>query len=306
MDTSPSRRLETGFEFPAVTDLGGLVNKTFELYFDHFGWALVLTLTFFLPALLVKNICYSFTPPSSPLMKLGLDASLMGLVSLFAAPTLNHILVRRLGEGAVPPLQESFRWGWFCFPRNVGYHFVTGIMFIVGLILLVVPGILVLLWYGLLTAVVSVEGPEQTDPMARSKALVQGHMGTLFGAGLVLFIFNTLVCAVAGFGVGVLFGISQAFLGRTAPFADPSHWLLHTVVELVSVLLNMNLGVMALCGYLGWSKDGTPLATQEAAAPPVAPPSRVSPVPAPAAPKIPRKTRAPAKRKASKTPRKRK
>lgn len=58
--------------------------------------------------------------------------------------------------------------------------------------------------------------------------------------------------AVIGMGVAVL----NVVLGHKGPFVATDHWVMSSLIEILSIMLNMNMGVLALCGYLSWSKEG--------------------------------------------------
>ncbi len=260
-----SRRLDTDFAFRPILGVGDLISRTYQVYFEHFQWVLYLALFFFSPILIAKNLWYSFSPPESKLIKLWIDSSVLSLPTFFTAPTLVFILVKSLGEGKAPPFGEALRWGFNCFPRNFGYHFVTGLFTILGLVFLVVPGILVLLWYSLLTVVITVEGPEQADPMGRSKALVQKHMGLLFGAGILVTLIGLLCSTVSGGVIGFVNGLAIYAMGERGPFVATEHWAMASLIELMAVMFNMAMGVLALCCYLGWTRESNEVPVEKEA-----------------------------------------
>ncbi len=249
---SSSDQLDTRIQLPAIKGVGDLISQTFKLFFSHLRWVLFLSL-FYIPFLLAKNTWFLFNPPSSKLLKAGIDSFSIGLVVLFTAPALVYILVRSLQEGKAPKAMESLQWGWNCFSRNFFNHFKSGFLIIGGLILLIVPGIIALLWYSFLSVVVSVEGAEQTDPMARSKNLAKEHMGTLLAGGSLIMIFNLFVSVVGGAFIGIVMGVLKALNHDSTPFVMTDHLWISTFIEWISVILSMNLGIMALCGYLSWS-----------------------------------------------------
>jgi hypothetical protein len=245
----------------------------------------MLALCVYSPFILAKNIYFSFAPPSSKLIKIWIDSAILGLPVIFAGPSMVYVLVRNLGEKTNPSLGEALGWGAHCFPRNFGYHFLTSLLAMVGLVCLVVPGVLVLLWYSLLTVVIAVEGPEQDNPMERSKNLVKEHMGLVFGAWLSLTLINLLAVGTVGLVLGLANGILQVILGNHGPYVPTDHWVMLTVIDLVSVMFNMNIGIMALCAYLTWSREGS-REDREGAESPVTPaPMNVSRYEPAAAPK---------------------
>lgn len=255
MDSSSANRLDTSFKFPVLDDVGSLYSQTFKLYFGNFQWVLALSFFFVAPLLVVKNYVYTFAAPEQKLVEFWIDSSIMGLGFLCTAPSMAYILVRRLKDGAAPSFGSAVLWGLNCFPRNFGYHFVTGFMTILGLVLLVVPGVLVALWYALLSSVIAVEGPTQADPMGRSKTLVGPHLGTLFATGILVYLSNLVGAVIFGFAIGLMVGVYGLATGQQGLFSGHSHWIIHSLNEIMAVTLNINLGVLALSAYLSWSRE---------------------------------------------------
>lgn len=75
-----------------------------------------------------------------------------------------------------------------------------------GLVLLVVPGIIFMLWFSLTTQTIVIENLKATKGMSRSKALASGNLGKIFSVGFLIM----LITWVASIPLGVLGG----FLGR--------------------------------------------------------------------------------------------
>lgn len=80
-------------------------------------------------------------------------------------------------------------WTWF----------ILGLAIMGGLLLCVVPGIIAMLWFALATQVVVLEGRSGFDALKRSRELMKGNMGKLFGLGFVVFLINAAVAAGAAF-----------------------------------------------------------------------------------------------------------
>jgi hypothetical protein len=80
----------------------------------------------------------------------------------------------------------------------------------VGILLLVIPGIIAMLWYMFSPAVVVIEGRSGIEALTRSRALARGY--NLRHLGLLAL---TLALAM---GVGILVGVAGTLLGVTDPF----------------------------------------------------------------------------------------
>ena len=62
-----------------------------------------------------------------------------------------------------------------------------------GCLLLIIPGILFALWFGLAQQVVVIEGVSGPAALGRSKKLVRKHLGTFLLLGLIMFIISTVL-----------------------------------------------------------------------------------------------------------------
>ncbi len=104
--------------------------------------------------------------------------------------------------------------------EGFGSYFVAAIIFVVcavlGLILLIVPGIFVILMWDFFGYII-VETPttRATDALRRSAAITKGHRGALFGLGLILLALNFLGLVACGVGVIFTYGITAITLAYT-------------------------------------------------------------------------------------------
>lgn len=77
---------------------------------------------------------------------------------------------------------------------------LMGLAIMGGFILLIIPGILCLLWFGLAQHVVVLEGLSGGKALGRSRQLTRSSMGTFVGLGIVVWVINFAL----GLGVGVI------------------------------------------------------------------------------------------------------
>jgi hypothetical protein len=75
----------------------------------------------------------------------------------------------------------------------IGTWILTYLVVMLGLILLIIPGIIFALWYSLISRVVVIEGVSGTTAMSRSKKLMKGNIGTAFALGVVVSVISFLI-----------------------------------------------------------------------------------------------------------------
>ena len=141
-------------------------------------------------------------------------SALIGKLILFVLAVLAMVLAQTLCSAALTKgVSESY------LGRDVtvgeAYRFVlpklgtiilaailVGLVVMVGLVLLVVPGIIFSLWYALTTQAIVIEDLKATKGMKRSKALASGNLGKMFGlmfvVGIITWLVNALFQGVGG------------------------------------------------------------------------------------------------------------
>lgn len=233
-----------GFEKPLrELSLGEILGQTFNLYFSRF-------FLFFLPFLVAglftgaweKVVSLMFPVPTPP----GPDAppdvllsylfSLLGvLVAILSLVLLvSWIIATIVGGMAVKvasdvldsrriDLSETLNFTLSRLPSLLGPGIITGILIVVGLICLVVPGIILAIMFSLVVPVIVIEQAGALESLSRSRKLVRGRWLRTFGLLLLIFI----IILVAGL---IFSAISSVF--------GPADWILSSVLgALVSPIL---------------------------------------------------------------------
>lgn len=95
-------------------------------------------------------------------------------------------------------LSKSYRYGMSQWWRILKADFIVlgGVFF--GMFLLIVPGVLVMVWFSLVAVVISVEGDNQPFPFARSKVLVKGKFFKVLALLFLSIIFVAPIFIVSG------------------------------------------------------------------------------------------------------------
>jgi hypothetical protein len=145
----------------------------------------------------------------------------------------------------------------------IGAGILAGLGIALGFVLLIVPGLILLTWWCLISPVIVLEGKRIGESFSRSRALVRGHGWTVFGVVII----SVLVSAIASGVIQSIFSFLGAFL---------RYWIGGAIAN---AIVDPFLAVALTLMYFHL-RDGGPA---EAAAEPVAPePASEPEAPAPA------------------------
>jgi hypothetical protein len=237
-------------------EVGRVIGETFSLYGAHAAVLLATAAVVFIVAGVAANVLA---------VGLGLIGSLLGSIISLVAITLYTGFVVKLVED-VRDGKRDFRVGELLSSAAgvlgslIGNSILKAIAVVVGLVLLIVPGLFLLTIWAVTAPAIVVERRGAIEAFGRSHELVRGQAWQVFGVIVVAFLITVAVSIVIG-ALGTLTGdVGQVIIltiGNiiTAPIA-----------ALVSAVLFFDLG-----GGVG---AGAPAAT--AAAPP---PSQPAPPP---------------------------
>ena len=102
----------------------------------------------------------------------------------------------------------AFRGGWKMMGPVFWTSFLVGLITMAGLILFIIPGIIIGVYYSLALVVCVVEGKRGMDALRQSKAYVSGHWFEVFwrylALGLLMSVVNWLVTSILGRSAGSL------------------------------------------------------------------------------------------------------
>jgi hypothetical protein len=106
----------------------------------------------------------------------------------------------------------------------LGAAILAGLGITLGLALLIIPGLILLTWWSLITAAIVLEGKPVLESFGRSRELVRGHGWSVFGVVVLTFLLTSVVSGVIS-GIFVwLPDYASSYLGSvaggtvTAPF----------------------------------------------------------------------------------------
>ena len=226
---------------------GSLLATTVALFVRHSGLFLSVTLLVVVPVLVLVDGVWGRALADGPAAHPGAAARTISELLAFVMPplvtALHAVIVRELGVGRVLGVGEALREAAPRFPMAVGAVLLYTLALVVGLILLVVPGIWVgtACYFAAQAAVLEQERPMRA--IERSAALVKGQWWRVFRALLVSWVVFGGSSALAGFAV------RQVHAG--VPYV-----VLHTTVQSLSLSLSALFGTLLFFTLRARETDG--------------------------------------------------
>ncbi len=164
-------------------------------------------------------------------------------------------------------LPETLNFAVGRLPSLLGAGVVSGILIVVGLICLIVPGIILAIMFSLVVPAIVVERAGALESLSRSRRLVGGRWLKTFGLLLIILIINL----VAGFVFGVISGVF-----------GPADWV---VSSILGAFVSPILPIAATLYYYSMIAREQPLSPPPPPPPtPVTPPAAPEPRPPPVQP----------------------
>jgi hypothetical protein len=189
-------------------DVGGILDHAINLTKDNFWLFLKIALVLMVPFNIVSGLMILWSMPEVPpgATQAQIAAAMQQVVATMALKMgiiqlVNVCLVLPISDAAMiyaianqyldkpVSMAAAFRRALKIFVPLVLTWLLTGLVVGLGFVLLIIPGIIFLLWFMLVSRVVVVEGRWGTGAMTRSKQLMKGNMGT----GLVLSILTFVI-----------------------------------------------------------------------------------------------------------------
>jgi len=230
--------------------VGQILDRTFKLYRENFVRFVAIIAVVHVPVALLGAV----TGAAIQGAYAGL-AVLTGLVTVFLAVVGqslgNAALLKSVSEsylGNEVTVGEAYR---FVLPKIftvIWAGIMVGIITTIGFVLLVVPGVIFALWLYLTIPAIVVENLKASRGMSRSKSLVSGNLGKVFGVAFVVFLIGAILGAlfqwVGSVVVGPIGGESPSlgvFIGQV--FSVVGQVLAAPIGATASILLYYDLRI---------------------------------------------------------------
>jgi hypothetical protein len=205
---------------------GELLDKASILYFRNFSLLFSISAIVHIPSMALEMVRAARNITGTRITFPGAILQLLAtLISLFVISPLNEGTAAQavsdiyLGNHAT--FAGAWRAAWSRYGTLLKSHFIPVMAILVGVLLLLVPGILWYLSYVFITPIVMIEGISRSrDIRRRSRELVRGYRGKAFVIVAVLLLIEIL--ARAGIRTVLRFFISAAATTSMAPILNES------------------------------------------------------------------------------------
>jgi hypothetical protein len=145
-----------------------------------------------------------FAEPNPLAMTAGfVGIAIGGILTLLGHKLYQGALIKSVSEfylGKDISVAEAYKAVLPKFLRLIGAGILIVMVIYVGLIFLVVPGVIFGLWFSLTIPIIIVENLGITAAMSRSKQLVKGNMGKVFGVGFLILLISWAISIPFGYG----------------------------------------------------------------------------------------------------------
>lgn len=212
-------------------DTAGVFERLFETYRAQFTLIVPAALIVFLPVAL-----FNAAVIAGGGIGLALVGALLGIVANFYLQGMVIEAVRDMQDG-----RRDFSLGGLLrapmpvLPALIGIGLLAGVAIVIGLVLLIVPGLILLTWWAVLGPSIVIER-RGMDAFGRSRELVRGNGWQVFGVIVVVFI----VQFIANNVLGAIFGAGDSFVGALLA-ALISNALIAPVSALAAAIIYLEL-----------------------------------------------------------------
>ncbi len=221
--------------------IGEILSQSFSLYSVRF-------VDFFIPFLfaglmngifnMVVNLYFplpqppvEYTSPEELMSWLGsfiaaviVVATLIGIVSWIVSTIINGVAIKYssdLLEKGDANLSEGLNFTVTRLVSLLAVGVITGVMIIIGLICLIVPGIIIAIMFALVTPVIIIERLGALESLGRSRRLVSHRWGKTFVVLLLIYIIFGIISALANTALSPLGPASSIFTNLITAFIQP-------------------------------------------------------------------------------------
>jgi len=207
--------------------IGEVLGEAWELY-KRFLWQFFLTaFVVFVVLDLISALADAAAGDSAGAAFLwGLVALVIGIVGYFWVQGALVELVRDVRDGrADRTVGETFKAVQPRLPALISAGLLAGLGILVGLILLVIPGLYLLTIWSMIVPVIVIEGRSAGESFSRSREVVRGHGWSVFGLIIVTFLIVGIASAIIRLIFAPLPDFIDAWIGSliahslTVPFA---------------------------------------------------------------------------------------
>jgi hypothetical protein len=210
-------------------DVGGVLGRTFQAWAANLVPFSLVGLVAYIPVLLLIGLLGStdsFNAGTERLVELVTNFFTLILTGAVSYGVFRHLHGERADTG------EVLRTGLSKFGSVWLTGLFVGLAFLVGLCLLVIPGIVLLVRYWVAVPVAVIESPGASASLRRSEELTDGNRWHVFAIAIIMGFIVIVAAGLLGLGVGLASGAHEA---TTRTTFGP---LTQALVTLLSIPLN--------------------------------------------------------------------
>lgn len=221
--------------------IGEIITQTFAIYSEKFtqylipfliAGAITGILTMAINAVITVPTALSPTATPEEIMAwlpgyLGaiiLLATITGIIGWIISQITQGISVKFTAdmlEKGQANLQTSFNYTMTKLLSLLAASIITGILIVVGLIALIIPGIILAIMFSLVVPAIVIENTGALESLSRSRKLVSGRWLKTFGLLLLLYVIVGIVTVLVGV-ISIPFGIAGTLVSSIlAAFIQP-------------------------------------------------------------------------------------
>jgi Membrane domain of glycerophosphoryl diester phosphodiesterase len=221
-------------------DLGAILDAAFKIYGANASKLFVIVAVVVVPLSLISHLLTGVVFTSRSTRFLIATALVTALITLVTYAILQAALIRGATQatvGDVVDVEASYRWGLRKFGWVLLVSIATGLMVVIGFILLIVPGVILLTRFTVAIPALVIEDRSGIEAIDRSWHLTKGHFWHVLGTVVVAALIAGVVSGIIS-TIGVVAGTSW-FTGWV--FGSIGEIIVAPFSALVSIILYLDL-----------------------------------------------------------------
>ncbi len=230
-----SGRLTIDFPVAPFDNTGEIFARSLKVFIENFTVIAKVTLLVFLPYEIVVSLAFFGTDPEQKITLASLIIAITPwILEALVSPAIIYAIIFNLRSGEEAEPFECLKWGIRQWTRTLGNNMLAGLAIFGGMLMLLVPGFVLTIWFFLVEPIVAIEGDSQSHVLTRSRDLTEGHRWDIFGVlmfSLMIFFALTFTLSVPGNMI--------------------DHWLIDVVTGCVIAVCGMFFTTLSLMIYLG-------------------------------------------------------
>ena len=204
----------------AASPTQGVIGEAWRLYRAHLRHLLSISFVVYLGVALLSLVLTALITWVGAII-----AAIVSIIALFWVQGALVEAVQDVMDGRADlSLGETFQRVRSRIPAIAVASILAGLGIVIGLILLVVPGLVLLTWWVLIIPVIVLEGKSAGEAFSRSRELVRGHGWSVFGVIVLTFLLLVAFSIVLSLVLTPVADWLQSFISNivsgtlTAPF----------------------------------------------------------------------------------------